>query len=92
MSIVWREEGVIQKQAKTRTKETITRTDKDGNVSVEVSEKESAIAPDKSAALNLRANLTIWQRDGHLDHWLTDPDAWDAQMRELEYKKQQDTW
>jgi hypothetical protein len=79
-------------QAKTKTKETITRTDKDGNISIEVSEKESTIAPDKGAALNLLANLTLWQRDGYLDHWLTDPDAWDARMKELAHKKEQDAW
>lgn len=79
-------------QVKTKTKEVITRTDKDGNVSVEVTEKTQDVAPDKGAALNLLANLTLWQRDGRLDHWLTDPDAWDARMKELEHKKQQDAW
>lgn len=79
-------------KAKTKTKETITRTDKDGNISIEVSEKEQTVPPDKGAALNLLSNLTLWQRDGKLDHWLQDPDAWDARMKELEYKKQQDAW
>lgn len=79
-------------KAKTKTKETVTRTDKDGNVTIEVSEKIQDIAPDKGAALNLLSNLTLWQRDGNLDHWLTDPDAWDARMKELAYKKEQNSW
>ena len=79
-------------KAKIKTKEVITKTDKDGNVSVEVTEKTQDVSPDKGAALNLLANLTLWQRDGKLDHWLTDPDSWDARMKELEHKKEQDTW
>lgn len=79
-------------KAKTKTKEVVTKTDKDGNVSVEVTEKTQDVAPDKGAALNLLANLTLWQRDGQLDHWLTDPDAWDARMKELAHKKEQDSW
>lgn len=74
---------------KTKKTERVQRVDKDGNVSIENTETEEESKPDKGAILNLLANHTLASRR---DHWLTDPDSYDARMKELEHKKEQDSW
>lgn len=74
---------------KVKKKESVKRTDKDGNVSIEETNTETELPPDRGALLNLMANHTL---AAERDHWLTDPDAYTARMKELEHKKEQDSW
>ena len=67
--------------------------DKNGNIKEQHERKRrEKLPPDKGAALNLLSNLTLKLRDGTLDHWLVDPDSWDARMKELEQRKKESEW
>lgn len=72
-----------------RQVETITKTvSGPQGTTIETTTKEIQLPPDRSAAINLLANLSMWQRGVDDGIWHDSPDSYQVQKMALELKRE----
>lgn len=76
-----------------RQVETITKTvSGPQGTTIETTTKETQLPPDRSAAINLLANLSMWQRGVDDGVWHDSPDSYQVQKMALELKRELDSF